>query len=231
MCTIQREGFSMNEQQRETIKDLGSTDIKSSKGSIHCLTIVGQIEGHQPAPEDGKGTKYEHVLPMLAAVEESPEIDGLLIMLNTMGGDVEAGLAIAEVIAGMKKPTATLVLGGSHSIGVALAVAGKKSFIAPSAAMMIHPVRMTGMTIGAPQTWRYFMHTQQRITDFVTAHCHVEEAKFTELMMATDEIANDVGSILDGKQAVEYGLIDCIGSVSDALEYLHEEIDKAKDRS
>jgi len=218
----------MNEQQRETIKELGSTDIKGTKDSIHCLTIVGQIEGHQPAPEDGKGTKYEHVLPMLAAVEESPEIDGLLIMLNTMGGDVEAGLAIAEVIAGMKKPTATLVLGGSHSIGVALAVAGQKSFIAPSACMMIHPVRMTGVVIGAPQSFRYFMRTQQRIMDFIVAHSHISQEKLQELMMATDEIANDVGTVVDGMQAVEYGLIEALGSVGDALEYLHKAIEERK---
>lgn len=218
----------MNEQQRETIKELGSADMKSAKGSIHCLTIVGQIEGHQPAPDEGKGTKYEHILPMLAAVEESPEIDGLLILLNTMGGDVEAGLGIAEIIAGMKKPTATLVLGGSHSIGVALAVAGKRSFIAPSAAMMIHPVRMTGLVIGAPQSWKYFARTQQRITDFVTAHSRISEERFTELMMATDEIANDVGTVIDGARAVEYGLMDAVGTISDALDYLHGEIEKSK---
>jgi len=222
----------MNEQQRETIKELGSTDIKGKNGSIHCLTIVGQIEGHQPAPDDGKGTKYEHVLPMLAAVEESPEIDGLLIILNTMGGDVEAGLAIAEMIASMRKPTATLVLGGSHSIGVALAVAGKRSFIPPSAAMMIHPVRMTGLVIAAPQTWRYFAQTQKRISDFVTAHSQIGAERFEALMMATDEIANDVGTVLDGRKAVEYGLIDCLGGLSDALDYLHKEIDgKMEDRS
>lgn len=220
----------MNEQQRETLKELGSTDVKGKHGSIHCLTIAGLIEGHQPAPDEGKGTKYEHVLPMLAAVEESPEIDGLLIMLNTMGGDVEAGLAIAEVIAGMRKPTATLVLGGSHSIGVALAVAGKRSFIPPSAVMMIHPVRMTGLVIGAPQTFRYFMHTQERIMEFVTTHSHIGKEKFNELMMATDEIANDVGTIVDGRQAVEYGLIDCLGGLSDALDYLHQEIDRRKQK-
>lgn len=216
----------MNEQQRETIKELGSTDVKGKSGSIHCLTIVGQIEGHQPTPEDGKGTKYEHILPMLAAVEESPEIDGLLIMLNTMGGDVEAGLAIAEVIAGMRKPTATLVLGGSHSIGVALAVAGKRSFIPPSACMMIHPVRMTGMVIAAPQTWRYFSKTQQRIVEFICSHSRITPETLNSLMLASDEIANDVGTMVDGKQAVEYGLVDCLGGLSDALEFLHEEIRK-----
>ena len=219
----------MNEQQRDTIKELGSTDIKGRNGNIHCLTIVGQIEGHQPVPEDGKGTKYEHVLPMLAAVEESPEIDGLLILLNTMGGDVEAGLAIAEVIASMQKPTATLVLGGSHSIGVALAVAGKRSFIPPSAAMMVHPVRMTGLVIAAPQTWRYFAQTQQRIADFVVSHSHITAERFNELMMATDEIANDVGTVLDGRKAVEEGLIDCLGGLREALDYLHSEIDKLKE--
>ena len=222
----------MNEQQRETIKELGSTDVKGKNGSIHCLTIVGQIEGHQTTPDDGKGTKYEHILPMLAAVEESPEIDGLLIMLNTMGGDVEAGLAIAEVIAGMRKPTATLVLGGSHSIGVALAVAGKRSFIPPSACMMIHPVRMTGLVIAAPQTWRYFARTQQRIAEFVTSHSNISAETFERLMQATDEIANDVGTVVDGRQAVEYGLIDCLGGLGDALDYLHSEIEKnKKDRS
>ncbi len=221
----------MNEQQRETLKELGSTDVKGKHGSIHCLTIAGLIEGHTPAPDEGKGTKYEHVLPMLAAVEESPEIDGLLIMLNTMGGDVEAGLAIAEVIAGMRKPTATLVLGGSHSIGVALAVAGKRSFIPPSAVMMIHPVRMTGLVIGAPQTFRYFMHTQERIMEFVTGHSNISREKFNDLMMATDEIANDVGTIVDGKQAVEYGLIDSLGGLSDALDFLHSEIDKRKEKN
>ena len=218
----------MNEQQRENIQELGSTDIKGQNGSIHCLTIVGQIEGHQPVPEDGKGTKYEHVLPMLAAVEESREIDGLLIMLNTMGGDVEAGLAIAEVIAGMRKPTATLVLGGSHSIGVALAVAGKRSFIPPSAAMMVHPVRMTGLVIAAPQTWRYFAKTQERIARFVTSHSRIGMEQFEQLMMATDEIANDVGTVLDGEAAVECGLIDELGGLAEALDFLHREIDEKK---
>ena len=215
----------MNENQRETIKELGSTELSTQKGSIHCLTIMGQIEGHSGVEEPGKGTKYEHILPMLAAIEESPEIDGLLVLLNTMGGDVEAGLAIAEVIAGMTKPTATLVLGGSHSIGVSLAVAGRRSFIAPSAAMMIHPVRMSGMVIGAPQSWRYFTQTQQRITDFITAHSHITAEKLTELMMAPDQMANDVGTIIDGAQAVEYGLIDRLGTLGDALQYLHEAID------
>ena len=221
----------MNEQQRETLKELGSTDVKGPHGSIHCLTIAGLIEGHQAAPEDGKGTKYEHVLPMLAAVEESPEIDGLLIMLNTMGGDVEAGLAIAELIGGMRKPTATLVLGGSHSIGAALAVSGKRSFIPPSAVMMLHPVRMTGQVIGAPQTYRYFARTQQRIMEFIIGHSQITMDKLNELMMATDEIANDVGTIVDGKQAVEYGLIDCLGGLGDALDYLHGEIAKGKEQT
>ncbi len=218
----------MNEQQRDTITELGSTDVKNEKGSIHCLTIIGQIEGHTSAGDDNKGTKYEHVLPMLAAVEESNEIDALLILLNTMGGDVEAGLAIAEVIAGMSKPSATLVLGGSHSIGVPIAVSGKRSFIAPSAAMMLHPVRMTGLVIGAPQSWQYFAKTQQRIAEFITSHSHITPEKLNELMMATDQMANDVGTIIDGKQAVECGLIDSLGTLSDALAYLHEEIDKRK---
>lgn len=218
----------MNENQRETIKELGSTELSAGKGSIHCLTIMGQIEGHSGVEEPGKGTKYEHILPLLAAIEESQEIDGLLVLLNTMGGDVEAGLAIAEVIAGMTKPTATLVLGGSHSIGVSLAVAGSRSFIAPSAAMMIHPVRMSGMVIGAPQSWRYFTETQKRITDFVTAHSHISREKLEELMMAPDQMANDVGTIISGPEAVDCGLIDTLGTISDALQYLHKAINLRK---
>ena len=216
----------MDEKERKTIRDLGSSQTETVAGTIHCLTIVGQIEGHQNASEDAKTTKYEHVLPMLAAVEESPEIQGLLVLVNTMGGDVEAGLAIAELIAGMRKPTASLVLGGGHSIGVPLAVAAKKSFIAPSAAMMIHPVRMTGVVIGAPQTYRYFEKMQERIVQFITDHSRISRDRLLEYMMAADEIANDVGTVIDGETAVASGLVDEIGTLSQVLDYLHGEIQK-----
>ena len=204
------------------IKELGT----SAKATIQCLTIVGQIEGHQILPEDTKTTKYEHIMPLLAAVEEAPEIKGLLILLNTVGGDVEAGLGIAELIAGMKKPTASLVLGGGHSIGVPLAVAADMSFIAPSAAMTIHPVRLNGVVIGVPQTYNYFARIQERIVSFVTGHSHISREKYTELMMTTDEIANDVGSVIHGDEAVSFGLIDRIGTLSDALNYLHSKTEE-----
>ena len=206
------------------IKELGS----SEKGSIHCLTIVGQIEGHQVLPEDTKTTKYEHVLPLIAAIEESPEINGLLVLLNTMGGDVEAGLAIAELIAGMKKPAVSLVLGGGHSIGVPLAVAAKRSMIAPSAAMTIHPVRINGVVIGVPQTYNYFSRIQERIVSFVTDHSNISREAYVKYMSNTDELANDVGSVIYGKEAVESGLIDQLGTLSDALDYLHRKIDEQR---
>ena len=204
----------------DEIKELGS----AGAGQIHCITIVGQVEGHQILPEDTKATKYEHILPLLAAVEESPEIKGLLILLNTVGGDVEAGLGIAELISGMKKPTASLILGGGHSIGVQLAVAAKRSFIAPSAAMTIHPVRLNGVVIGVPQTYNYFARIQERIVRFVTSHSNVTREKYLELMMATDELANDVGSVIYGEEAVACGLIDSLGGLSDALGWLHGQI-------
>lgn len=208
----------------EEIRELGSSRAQN----IHCLTIVGQIEGHQLLPEDVKTTKYEHVLPLIAAIEESAEIEGLLILLNTMGGDVEAGLAIAELIAGMKKPNVSLVLGGGHSIGVPLAVAAKRSMIAPSAAMTIHPVRLNGVVIGVPQTYNYFNRIQERIVSFVTDHSRVKREEYLRLMTNTDELANDVGSVIYGQEAVEKGLIDGIGTLSDALAYLHEEIEKGR---
>jgi len=188
---------------------------------IHCLAVVGQIEGHTLLPATVKTTKYEHVMPLLAAVEESPEIKGLLILLNTAGGDVEAGLGIAELIAGMKTPTASLVLGGGHSIGVPLAAAAKMSFIAPSAAMTLHPVRLTGVVLGVPQTYDYLARVQGRIVRFITAHSHISEEKLTELMLRTGELAGDVGSVVDGPEAVSLGLIDRLGGLSDALGYLH----------
>jgi ATP-dependent protease ClpP protease subunit len=204
----------------DEIKELGA----AKQGNIHCLTIVGQIEGHQALPDDAKATKYEHILPLLAAIEESPEIQGLLILLNTMGGDVEAGLAIAEMIAGMRKPTVSLVLGGGHSIGVPLAVAARCSMIAPSAAMTIHPVRLNGVVIGVPQTYNYFARIQERIVRFVTEHSHISREDYLRLMTNTDELANDVGSVIYGEEAVEMGLIDRLGTLSDALELLHKEI-------
>ncbi len=210
----------MDERNAEEIKEMGG----GQAGEIHCLTIVGQIEGHQLLPEDAKATKYEHILPTLAAIEESPEIRGLLILLNTMGGDVEAGLAIAELIAGMKKPTVSLVLGGGHSIGVPLAVAARRSMIAPSAAMTIHPVRVNGVVIGVPQTYNYFSRIQERIVSFVTGHSAISREEYLRLMTNTDELANDVGSVIYGEEAVQSGLIDCLGTLSDALDYLHREI-------
>jgi ATP-dependent protease ClpP protease subunit len=216
--------------QKDEITELGSTTTRSENGTIHCLTIVGQVEGHQLLPETAKSTKYEHVMPLLAAVEESDEIEGLLILLNTVGGDIEAGLGIAELISSMSKPTASLVLGGGHSIGVPLAVAAKRSFIAPSAAMTIHPVRLTGVVIGVPQTWDYFSKIQERIVQFVTQNSHISREKFIEYMMQTGELANDVGSVVYGQEAVESGLVDRLGGLSDALNYLHAEIQANRKR-
>lgn len=213
---------------QEDIKELSSVTAKSEKGVIHCLTIVGQVEGHQILPSDIKSTKYEHVMPLLAAIEESDEIEGLLVLLNTMGGDIEAGLGIAELIASMTKPTASLVLGGGHSIGVPLAVAADLSVIAPSAAMTIHPVRLTGVVIGAPQTYNYFSKIQDRIVRFVTANSNISRERFNEMMMATGEMASDVGTVVYGEEAVESGLVDMVGGLSDALSYLHGRIDEER---
>lgn len=200
----------------EEIRELGQT----RQGSIHCLSIIGQIEGHQILPDDVKSTKYEHILPMLAAIEETPEITGLLILLNTVGGDVEAGLAIAELIAGMSKPTVSLVLGGGHSIGVPLAVAARRSYIAPSASMTVHPVRVNGLFIGAPQTYDYLARIQDRIVNFVTAHSGISRGEYVRLMSDTGQLSNDVGTILSGQEAVGCGLIDSLGTLSDALSCL-----------
>ena len=212
---------SSDQKRRDEISDMGSV---TTGARIHCITIVGQIEGHQVLQDDTKTTKYEHVLPQLAAVEEAEDIDGLLIMLNTMGGDIEAGLAIAELIATMTKPVASLVLGGGHSIGVPLAVAAKRSFIAPSAAMTIHPVRLTGVVIGSPQTYHYFRRIQERIVRFVTGNSRISREQFVSMMMNTGELANDVGTVLYGEEAVSCGLIDRIGGLSDALGWLHRQI-------
>ena len=218
----------MIDQQREQIKQLGADVTKTAKGNIYTLTIIGQVEGHMVAAENVKTTKYEHILPLLASIEESDEFDGLLLLLNTVGGDIEAGLAIAEMIAGMKKPTVSLVLGGGHSIGIPLAVCTKKSFITPTASMTVHPVRMTGLVVGAPQTFRYFQRIQEQIADFVTANSRISREEFEHYMMATGEMATDVGTILYGKEAVSSGLIDKLGGLSDALSALHRMIEKNK---
>ena len=217
------------EQERRNIEDLGSVETKNPRGNIHCLNIIGQVEGHMVLPPQNKTTKYEHVLPQLIAIEENPEIDGLMVLLNTVGGDVEAGLAIAEMIAGMSKPTVSLVLGGGHSIGVPLAVATDYSFIAPTATMTVHPLRMNGVVIGVMQTFQYFQNMQDRIIDFVVSNSNITYDKFKQLMLTTDEIANDVGSILFAKKAVEYGLINEMGGLKDALEKMYELIDKVSE--
>ena len=211
------------EQARQELVDLGASTTKTSRGTIYTLTIIGQIEGHQALPD-------EHVIPLLAAVEESEDIDGLLLLLNTVGGDIEAGLAIAELIAGMKKPTVSLVLGGGHSIGIPLAVSARKSLIVPTASMTVHPVRMTGLVVGAPQTYQYFNQIQDQIVNFVTKNSHISREDFLRYMMATDEIATDVGTVLYGEEAVSSGLMDAIGSLSDALNLLHRQIDRQKKR-
>ena len=191
---------------------------------IHCISIIGQIEGHYILPQEQKSTKYEHIIPTLVSCEQDESVKGLLIVLNTMGGDVEAGLAIAEMIASMKTPTVSLVLGGGHSIGVPLAVSAKRSFIVPSATMTIHPVRISGVVVGSPQTFYYFERMQKRISDFVCAHSNIKEEKFHALMMNTDQIATDTGSIIEGKEAVECGLIDEMGGISEALSYLKKAV-------
>ena len=214
----------------QRLTELGSAAPLTADGTIYTLTIVGQIEGHQILPENVKTTKYEHVIPLLAAVEESEQIEGLLLLLNTVGGDIEAGLAIAELIAGMKKPTVSLVLGGGHSIGIPLAVSARRSFIVPTASMTVHPVRMTGLVVGAPQTYQYFNQIQDQIISFVTRCSHITREQFLSYMMATDELATDIGTVLYGPQAVESGLMDAIGSLSDALGYLHRLIRRSKRR-
>ena len=212
----------------DQLTELGADLTKSKLGNIYTLTIIGQIEGHQVAPETIKTTKYEHILPLLANIEESDEIDGLLLLLNTVGGDIEAGLAIAEMVSGMKKPTVSLVLGGGHSIGIPLAVCTKHSFITRSASMTVHPVRMTGLVVGAPQTYRYFNRIQEQIADFVTANSRISREAFMDYMMQTDQMATDVGTILYGREAVASGLIDELGGLSDALAYLHRMIEEHK---
>ena len=212
----------------EYIIKSGGVISRGQGETIHCLTIIGQIEGHYVLSGDQKATKYEHIIPLLVSIEESEEIDGMLVVLNTMGGDVEAGLAIAELVASMRKPTVTLVLGGGHSIGVPLAVSGKRSFIVPSATMTLHPVRTTGTIIGVPQSFYYFDKMQDRIVHFICSHSHVAEDDLRAMMNNTNELANDVGTIIDGNEAVKCGLIDEVGGLSQALAALRELIKAGK---
>ena len=207
-------------------QESGSVTTDNGRHTIHCLTIIGQIEGHYVLSSENKTTKYEHVIPQLVAIEESQEIEGLLILLNTVGGDIEAGLALAELIAGMRKPTVSLVLGGGHSIGVPLAVAARQSFIAPTATMTLHPVRTNGLVLGVPQAFTYFERMQQRITGFVAGNSRMSEQRFRQLGLNTGELVTDMGSVLDGDKAVEEGLIDRLGSLSDAIGALYEMIEQ-----
>ncbi len=231
-CEGQKNGESKastdkNSELWDQIRQTGTVTPSGSKHCIHCLTVIGQIEGHGVLPSDAKTTKYEHVIPQLVAVEQDPEIEGMMIILNTVGGDVEAGLAIAEMIAGMSKPTVSLVLGGGHSIGVPLAVSAKCSFIVPSATMTVHPVRTNGLVLGVEQTLNYFERMQKRITDFVVKNSNISPEKFSELMLNTDELATDMGSVLDGQMAVDCGLINRLGSLSDVIKELYKMIEKA----
>lgn len=216
---------------QQGLTDMGASLIKTTQGTIYTLTIVGQIEGHQVLPPSSKSTKYEHVMPLLTTVEESEEIDGLLILLNTVGGDIEAGLALAELISGMKKPTVSLVLGGGHSIGVPISVSTQKTFIAKSATMTIHPVRMNGMVIGVHQSFEHFKKIQDRIIDFVVEHSNITDKQFRSLMLNTGELVSDVGTIVSGEEAVSIGLCDKTGTLSDALACLHQMIETKKDNS
>ncbi len=212
----------------DDIKEYGASTIKTDRGNIHCLTIIGQIEGHMILPPQNKSTKYEHILPQLVYVEETSDIDGMLILLNTVGGDVEAGLAIAEMLSSMKKPTVSLVLGGGHSIGVPLAVSADYSFIARSATMTVHPIRTNGLVIGVPQSFEYLWKIQERITDFVERNSNISHDSFMKLLLNNADIANDIGTVLFGKDAVECGLINEIGGLSEALEKLYSLIDEHK---
>ncbi len=217
-------GESQTPDKMDVIKESGSAFAGNENESFYCLSIIGQVEGHYLLDGNQKATKYDHVIPLLVALEESQRVDGILVVLNTMGGDVEAGLAIAEVIASMTKPTVSIVLGGGHSIGVPLAVSAKRSFIVPSATMTIHPVRTTGTVISSPQSFDYLRRMQDRVINFITAHSKIDGAFFREIMMKTDQMAHDIGSVIDGHQAVEYGLIDAVGGISDALAALREQM-------
>lgn len=210
------------------ITELGQASILNPGGNIHCITVIGQIEGHIILPSQNKTTKYEHIIPQLVAIEENKDVHGLLLILNTVGGDVEAGLAIAEMIVSMSKPKVSLVLGGGHSIGVPLAVAADYSFIAPSATMTIHPIRLNGMVIGVPQTYEYFDKMQERVVQFVTKNSRIERETFRDLMLKTGELANDVGTVLFGEEAVRRGLINETGGLCQALAKLYELMGKRK---
>lgn len=224
---VNTENCEQKEFDMERIKENSSAEIETEGGKIFCLTIIGQIEGHMLLPPQSKATKYEHIIPLLATIEESRDINGLLIILNTMGGDVEAGLAISEMIAGMKKPVVSLVLGGGHSIGVPLAVSSKYSFIAPSATMTVHPVRFSGTIIGVPQAFEYLTRMQDRVIKFIVSNSKIKEEYLKKLLAETGEMANDVGTILSGDDAVSCGLIDKVGTISDAIEKLNTMIKKS----
>ena len=221
----------MAEELKEQKGDIGDGSVvtDSPYGRIHCISVIGQIEGHYVLPEGQKATKYEHLIPQLVDIEEDNSVGGLLVVLNTMGGDVEAGLALAEMIASMSKPSVSLVLGGGHSIGIPLAVSADVSFMAPSATMTVHPVRVNGLVIGVPQTFRYFEDMQKRIISFICSHSSAQPDRIRELMMRPDELATDVGSIIDGTQAVDFGIIDRVGGLSDALSALKQLMKNAKD--
>ncbi len=223
----EKEKIEREKAEAEYIEDTGSICLDNNKQQhkIELITIIGEVEGHENLSGNSKTTKYEHLLPKLAQMEDASDVDGILILLNTMGGDVEAGLAIAEMIASLSKPTVSLVLGGSHSIGVPIAVSADYSFIVPSAAMVIHPVRMNGMVIGTPATFDYFKSIQDRITGFVVSHSKIKKTEFESLMMETKILTKDVGSVLSGDKAVEYGIIDEVGGLKDAMVKLHKRID------
>ncbi|MDY5625990.1 MAG: ATP-dependent Clp protease proteolytic subunit [Clostridia bacterium] len=227
----QNDDGKQNSGHEDEIKEFGTSTIKNKRGNIHCLTIIGQIEGHMLLPPQNKSTKYEHILPQLVYVEETDEIDGMIILLNTVGGDVEAGLAIAEMISSMKKPTVSLVLGGGHSIGVPLAVSANYSYIARSATMTVHPIRTNGLVIGVPQSFEYLWKIQERITDFVERNSNISHDDFMNLLLNNADIANDVGTVLFGKDAVEYGLINEIGGLSDAIEKLYSLIEEKRQKT
>lgn len=223
-----RQDAMQKQKEQELIAESGTVAATRGSHTIHCLTVIGTIEGHSFAPDNQKTTKYEHVIPQLVDIEEDPEIEALLVILNTVGGDVEAGLALAELIAGLSKPSATLVLGGGHSIGIPLAVSARRSFIVPTATMTVHPVRHSGMVLGVPQTMRYFEQMQERIVSFVSGHSDISAERFVQLMHNTGELVMDMGTVLNGQQAVDEGLIDALGGLGDALAYLYREIDNAR---
>ncbi|NMA34399.1 MAG: translocation-enhancing protein TepA [Clostridiaceae bacterium] len=226
--TAEQTEINREKEKIDEVKELGRMTVSNPRGNIHCLTVIGQIEGHIILPPQNKTTKYEHVIPQLVAIEENTGIDGLLLILNTVGGDVEAGLAIAEMVASMKKPKVSLVLGGGHSIGVPMAVSTDYSYIAPSATMTIHPIRLNGLVIGVPQTYEYFDKMQERVVQFVAKNSGISRDEFRKLMLKTGELANDVGTVLFGEDAVRCGLINEVGGLADALGKLYELIEQRK---